>query len=485
MANILSSLGNILKNPSFLAQAAAAFGTGGTSALPAIFGRGALAGGMDFLGQQRQDKLNENIQRAQAAANFRSNFGSAGPSQPVVDIPKAGFLEKLGGAAQTGIAAHDAFRMAQQGFQAAQEALGDRQIARDRLLGQDEALALGPSPQVPASQIGGGPGTVQGNIPFDNQFASTSAPGSRQDLSFRAAQQERQAQTVQQEILNEFARTRLGQTDKSLSTQAFNAQTSRGGLTLRRQERLDDLGRNATKRGAELEGHFRNAIGPSFFADPTQNFETYMANADSMGLDLNRAKQIFDEETSALQTQLADKSTAFLHDKMRLRIKDDKLVNNAGNLRFAMSTIASGFNQDNGFGDVNMMIGTVRLSDPAVSVRAEDVHTLEEALAWLERADPELIKGMAIKGDRLLPEARERLLRSALDLYDTNRLGIDITLGGLVQEAQASIPDAAPGRINTFMNTFKLPDAQVYILKPKSPFGAFMALKILAERRGQ
>jgi hypothetical protein len=132
-----------------------------------------------------------------------------------------------------------------------------------------------------------------------------------------------------------------------------------------------------------------------------------------------------------------------------------------------------------------MMIGTVRLSDPAVSVRAEDVHTLEEALAWLERADPELIKGMAIKGDRLLPEARERLLRSALDLYDTNRLGIDITLGGLVQEAQASIPDAAPGRINTFMNTFKLPDAQVYILKPKSPFGAFMALKILAERRGQ
>jgi len=491
MANFLGSLGNLLKDPQTLASLGLTAASGGS--LAPLLLRGGLAAGTNFLQQGRVDKLNKRQSKAQALANLQSAISPRGQQfqASAVAPPKPGFLERLGGAAQTGIGVHDAFKTAQQGFQARQDALGDAETARQTGRGILEAGAQGGSPQVPAAQIGGGPGQVSGKIPFNADPVTTAAPDSTQALAFQSELNRINRDQAQQQFSNQATTTRLGQGDRGLDQgdRRLDQGDTRlgiqqGGLELQRQERQDALSTNATKRGMELEGSFRNAIGPSLAADPGQTFQVYMANADSMGMDLNRAKQIFDEEVSALDTQLADKSTAFLYDKMRPRIKDDKLVSNAGNLRFAMSTIASGYNQDNGFGDVNMMIGTVRLSDPAVSVRAEDVHTLEEALAWLEQVDPELVSKMATEGDRLLPAARNRLMESALDLYDTNRLGMDTTLGQLVTEAQTALPGARPNRINTFMDTFKLPDAQSFILKPESPFAAFMAQKEIARRKG-
>jgi hypothetical protein len=152
MANIIRSIGNYLTDIPTLASLGAAVSTGGVSALanPALLGRLGLSVGVDFLGQRRQDEFNKRQRDAQALANLQSAISPRGQQfQPIVDVPKAGLLEKLGRAGQTGLAVFDAAKQAK-ALRAAQVRQGkltaaqleELEMERERQIGIDAADAV-------------------------------------------------------------------------------------------------------------------------------------------------------------------------------------------------------------------------------------------------------------------------------------------------------------------------------------------------------
>ena len=117
--------------------------------------------------------------------------------------------------------------------------------------------------------------------------------------------------------------------------------------------------------------------------------------------------EILDEDTKEV-----------LRNDIKPLLDKDQLFKYSGGLRFAYLSIAKGYLEQTGQGDIAMIIGLARLKDPGVSVRAEDVNTEEKAITKLESlkllASGERIWG---EGGRMLPEVRRRFMSMGQSLY--------------------------------------------------------------------
>ena len=199
------------------------------------------------------------------------------------------------------------------------------------------------------------------------------------------------------------------------------------------------------------------AFAASIKANPHLTFDEFIETNTLPGqIGPDEAERSFNRASDKLAGELRSEENTFLYQRLQPRINADALVKNAGNLKFAMSSLVSGYNQQNGFGDIAMIIGAVRLSDPAVSVRAEDVKTIEQALALLEKYAPEMVKARMSEGDRLLPEGRKRLYFQTLDLYTSQQSQIDFTLEQIAKDANSALPFSGE-RIDNFLSSSRLP----------------------------
>jgi hypothetical protein len=114
---------------------------------------------VDYAQQGRQDKFNRRQKKAQARANLMQAISPRGQRfEAPVDVPKAGILEKLGTAAQTGLSVADEFQKAKQATQLRDLQLRNAEFEAGTNIGIEDALSrkraqksvTDPGPDVPA-----------------------------------------------------------------------------------------------------------------------------------------------------------------------------------------------------------------------------------------------------------------------------------------------------------------------------------------------
>ena len=198
MPSIISSLGRTLTNPYNIAAGVGTVASGGgLAALLPLLGRAGLGAGVDYMQQGRQEEFNKRQREAQARANLMQAVSPRGQRfEAPVDVPKAGVLEKLGTAAQTGLSVADAFRTAKTAAEAARDAkalraltLQEKETARDVAAGQQESRALGVQSGEAAARGARPTGPLGWSLP-GAEFQSTAEPGSTQAQAFRADQKQ-------------------------------------------------------------------------------------------------------------------------------------------------------------------------------------------------------------------------------------------------------------------------------------------------------
>ena len=255
-------------------------------------------------------------------------------------------------------------------------------------------------------------------------------------MSAQQGREDRERDDLEREI--SIATSEIGRDQAELNFNQASAEATKN----ERQEIMDNLG---------------DAFATTISSNPNLTFDEFIETNTLPGeVGSEEAEKAFNVKREEFATRLRGEENEFLYKLLQPRINADALVKNSGNLKFAMSSLVSGYNQQNGFGDVAMIIGTVRLSDPAVSVRAEDVKTIEQALALMEKFAPEMISARMSEGDRLLPEARKRLYFQTLDLYQSQQSQIDFTLEQISTDAESALP-LSLRRIDNFLLPFKLP----------------------------
>lgn len=86
-------------------------------------------------------------------------------------------------------------------------------------------------------------------------------------------------------------------------------------------------------------------------------------------------------------------------------------------IRAGYNTAKTGFEQNNGFGDIAMVNGYQRMIDPGATVRGEDIKTQAEAVSYVQQALG--IKGQVLSGDRFTPAVRKKLNAAVESQYST------------------------------------------------------------------
>ena len=171
------------------------------------------------------------------------------------------------------------------------------------------------------------------------------------------------------------------------------------------------------------------------------------------------------------------------------KLKSDGLIRKAGDLKFGINLLHTGYEQSNGAGDVQMTNAFVRLADPGVSVRPAESATVEEAAGYLERLGLIASGEKWLEGDMFTEAVRLKLLNAGRRNYSTNAKTVKDALtneravtmhayGMLFGEKEGSVnfinATSAQALVDKFFATYELPElAPVESLMPTvSKYGA-------------
>lgn len=101
--------------------------------------------------------------------------------------------------------------------------------------------------------------------------------------------------------------------------------------------------------------------------------------------------------------------------KMMASIPHNPILAPFAKQREAYDTMKSGFQhpESGGFGDMAMIEGFQRIVNPGAVVRQGTMDNMKAAAGWLQQLDPSFQWGNATIGDKLSPEARQRLMSLA------------------------------------------------------------------------
>ena len=416
--------------------------------------------------EERIRKMMEQQSKNQGVANLvnllspRANY-QARPAP----IPKRSFLGSIARAADQGV---HTFQTGQRLAQLAETRDLQNQVARARLqqiqqagarqVGADASLAGGLE-VFSSENRGGGPGPETSRrvnpSKFQNLFGQSPPP------EVLGGFREHEAATADTTRRADLDERRLRVAEGSLDLQERNATHAATGVQRQAQERV--------------LGFAEQGVKAYLLRNPALTFEEFLSEPGAQSI----TSQLGEEELSRLQTSfvsrqqelfesLQDGTNKVLFQQLAPRINQDDLLSNVGNLQFGLGTVVSGASQNNGFGDIAMIVGAVRLKDPGVSVRAEDIKTEEKALTYLHDVGL-FVSGERIFGDggRLLPGARSTLLEASEDLYKTHAQQVDLKLETFLPTGLDALPiNAIDGesRVVDFLETYRLPPISTYAL---------------------
>ena len=223
-------------------------------------------------------------------------------------------------------------------------------------------------------------------------------------------------------------------------------------------------------------------------ANTGKSWSELVANPDIASYDPSVVRSLRAAYDNAVQEKLALDNTAisdFLYKDVKALANTNALIRKASDLPFGANLLITGFNQQDGIGDLQMITASVRLGDPGMGVRPIEAAQFETAGGVVEGW---LVYGEKfVEGDRFRPEVRKRLLKAGLDQYTGQMKLLEATVNNLEEGAipralqiagipvhdftnTAEIKEAAkqvPG-FNAFFNNFKLPPLDSYPINAKT-----------------
>lgn len=91
--------------------------------------------------------------------------------------------------------------------------------------------------------------------------------------------------------------------------------------------------------------------------------------------------------------------------------------------------VTVGLSQENGFGDITAINAFQRMIDPGATVREGDVHLIRSASSWIDSVLSSYPLDRLRKGDKLPAPVRERMKKTARELYKVRSRNYNETVG--------------------------------------------------------
>jgi len=290
-------------------------------------------------------------------------------------------------------------------------------------------------------------------------------PGSIESLSFSATMAERLAK--EQKELADLENTRADTEYKNML-----ASKDPKKLTAIQQAQLDLASRellyNSLKEG--MPNYIYETLGEGTWEEFSADSSIEQSLKKLTPTEIEGLQNNFKSAQSGWAEILDADTKDVLRSDIKPLLDKDQLFKYSGGLRFAYLSIARGYLEGTGQGDIAMIIGLARLKDPGVSVRAEDVNTEEKAITKLESlkllASGERIWG---EGGRMLPEVRKRFMSMGQSLYQGVVDAVNDEDTGLPSIRKAAKALTKPGAdldgINFVINKFNMPTIDSYGVK--------------------
>lgn len=134
-------------------------------------------------------------------------------------------------------------------------------------------------------------------------------------------------------------------------------------------------------------------------------------NQQIKGAELEAMRRIEDNRESGVYTE----EQAEVVNDLTTQLRGEPAYKEMFEIRAGYNTAKTGFEQNNGFGDIAMVNGYQRMIDPGATVRGEDIKTQAEAVSYVQQALG--IKGRILTGDRFTEEVRKKLDSAVNDQY--------------------------------------------------------------------
>lgn len=275
------------------------------------------------------------------------------------------------------------------------------------------------------------------------------------------AAQTRQQALQQQQFDNRIAVEKLGQGDR----------------------KLDQAQRNIDFESRPVPLNLETDIGLSLLDRPTADWATFSANPDIASqlsvatlADVKTAQLAYLDKQRETQDLLVSAEGQALVQNLLPVIKSDKSFAMVPGVAFGYGSVAKGYLEETGQGDIAIITGSVRMKDPTAAVREGDIKTEEQAITLAEKW--ELIgSGERVFGDggRMLPEVRDRFLSLAQELYKNTEQDLAFKIPNFKKIGLNFLPVGGdPKKIDTFLDAYKL--------RPISSFGAPIRTKAMRDK---
>ena len=175
---------------------------------------------------------------------------------------------------------------------------------------------------------------------------------------------------------------------------------------------------NSGSRGQALR------IATPFLQEQAEDKQLSIAEAEKLGVPIGTTlsevtgivpqKPTNGGELSSKQTSVAI--------QLSNNLKSNPVYTDMLDVSTGLSGVRSGISQANGFGDITAINAFQRMVDPGATVRSEDVALLREAGGFVDKVLSDFpIKNLQ-QGDKLPAAVRDRMMDTAIDLYNA-RLG--------------------------------------------------------------
>jgi hypothetical protein len=145
----------------------------------------------------------------------------------------------------------------------------------------------------------------------------------------------------------------------------------------------------------------------------------------------------YDAEAAKVMGETNKGVSDYLFGDIRQLASGNAMIKKGLDLPFGANLLVTGWEQQNGAGDLQLVTASVRLGDPGMGVRPAEAAQWEEAGGIVQGW---LVYGQRFKeGDRFKPQVRNKLLKAGLDQYKGNM--------GLIDQSVTRLQDTATPRI--------------------------------------
>tara|TARA_R100001082_G_scaffold90751_1_gene57365 strand:+ start:2719 stop:4404 length:1686 start_codon:yes stop_codon:yes gene_type:complete len=287
-------------------------------------------------------------------------------------------------------------------------------------------------------------------------------PGSIESLSFSATMSERLAK--EQKDLADLENKKADTAYKNML-----ASKDPNTLTAIQKAQMNTAGRkilyDSLKAG--MPNFVYSSLGEGTWEEFSADSSIAQSLKDLTPTEIKGLKNDFKSAKDGWAKVLNEDTDKVLRSDIKPLLDKNQLFKYSGGLQFAYLSIARGYLEGTGQGDIAMIIGLARLKDPGVSVRAEDVNTEEKAITELERlkllGSGERIFG---EGGRMIPEVRKRFMSMGQSLYQGVIDAVNDEDTGLPSIRRAAegltLPGADLKSINLIIDTFNMPSVESY-----------------------